>query len=177
MVAGKRLDKLAITDDLTGLFNMRHTNECLTMEFKRAARYQLQLGVILVDLDNLKDLNEDESYDFGSYIIGQVGRDINSLIRELDIAGRYGGDEFIVIVPETSEEGVLCLAQRIEEFIRGKEYHNGKNKTRITISQGISFFSPTCCFPLHINHLLAVHKYQKTLSKQLLKQWVELHLI
>ena len=135
--ANRELEQLCITDELTGLFNMRHINVRLDEEFLRATRYGHPLSVIMIDIDHFKQVNDNNDHLLGSYVIGQVGKDIGQVIRDVDIGGRYGGDEYIIILPETDEQGALALSRRLHTIIKRRTYNDGHNKIKITLSQGI----------------------------------------
>lgn len=139
-VANKKLEKLSITDGLTGLYNMRYIFKRLNEEFVRSNRYRHPLSVIMMDIDNFKLVNDNADHLFGSFVIEQVGKDLKLGIREVDIAGRYGGDEFIIILPETDLEGAVELAKRLKNIISKRIYDNGLNTRMITISQGVSSY-------------------------------------
>ncbi len=115
----RELEKLAISDGLTGLFNRRHIFELLDREIKTARRYGRELSVIMVDIDDFKRVNDERGHRSGDAAIAEVARTMRTLLRSSDIAGRYGGEEFLVILPETPLEGALMLAERIRAAVIG----------------------------------------------------------
>jgi len=130
----------AIRDPLTGLFNRRFMEETLTKELGRAQRKSHQLCVVMFDLDNLKDINDTLGHDIGDEALSQLGLLLRAKIRASDTACRYGGDEFLIIMPETNMENAR---QRMEEFrkeVRQIRLINNKETKPITLSVGIAEF-------------------------------------
>lgn len=140
--ANNKLKKLSITDQLTGLYNMRYINQQMLYEYRRAKRYGSFFSVIMIDIDHFKMVNDQSDHLMGSYVISQVGAQIDKVTRDVDFAGRYGGDEFIVVLPETTEEGAYQVAARLRDMVNHTLYDNGTNQVRITLSQGVSCFDP-----------------------------------
>lgn len=112
-----QLNRLASTDHLTGLANRREIEHHLALEADRASRYQRPLAVMMLDIDDLKHANDCYGHAVGDQVICALGRVLASRLRTSDRAGRVGGDEFLVVLPETSSEAAACAASRmIEEF-------------------------------------------------------------
>lgn len=119
-LTGRHADHLAAlsqTDPLTGLFNARRLFDSLDAELARAHRYREPLSLLLVDLDGLKTLNDRHGHAAGDEAIRGLARVIRSHLRETDIGARWGGDEFGVLAPNTSEPAALALAERIRAMI------------------------------------------------------------
>ena len=95
-----RLEKMSITDDLTKLYNMRFFKTRLQEEFTRASRYTKPLSLIMLDIDHFKEVNDRFDHLTGSAVLHKIGRVIKRSIRKMDIAARFGGDEFVVLLPE-----------------------------------------------------------------------------
>ena len=111
------LERLADTDGLTRLPNYRSARRTLTREVRRAQRNEERLAILMVDIDDMRSINERRGYLAGSEILGQVGRVVAELIRGGDYAARFGGEEFLVILPQTGREGAECAATRIREAV------------------------------------------------------------
>ncbi|MDH4161208.1 MAG: diguanylate cyclase [Nitrospirota bacterium] len=134
-----RLEILSSVDGLTGLLNRRALTEQLTYEIDRARRYGSALSIILCDMDNLKEINDRHGHLAGDMAIQMVSATLRNVLRSVDIAGRYGGDEFLLIVPETQIEGVRSLAEKIREAIQRTEIRVDKEKTlAMSLSMGIA---------------------------------------
>jgi diguanylate cyclase (GGDEF)-like protein len=113
--ANKRLEELSITDDLTGIYNRRNFYEKLSQEIARAGRHKRPLSLLMFDVDHFKSYNDTHGHLAGNRILGRVGRIVSEEIREVDWGFRYGGDEFTVILPETSKENAMVVAERIRK--------------------------------------------------------------
>ncbi|TAK90583.1 MAG: diguanylate cyclase [Burkholderiaceae bacterium] len=109
----ERYRELSITDALTGLYNSRHFWEQLNLEMERAQRYGTPLSLILLDVDHFKQLNDTYGHLVGDHVLGTLGSVIRRNLRSPDSAYRYGGEEFALILPETSLEGALATAERL----------------------------------------------------------------
>jgi diguanylate cyclase (GGDEF)-like protein len=109
----QRAEQLTITDDLTKLFNSRYLNLYLSREIKRCKRHGIPLSVIFLDLDGFKGVNDRHGHLAGSSTLSEVGEILNEAVRESDVLARYGGDEFVVVLPETPPSGALVIAERI----------------------------------------------------------------
>ncbi len=138
-----RLERLATTDALTGLLNRRVFFEQLGIEFRRSIRYRHPLSVIMADLDHFKDVNDRFGHPFGDLVLSVTAQALRTSVRESDIVSRYGGEEFVLMLPETGRDEALLVAEKLRLAIQRQEYTNGVTETRITISLGVAT-TPDC---------------------------------
>jgi diguanylate cyclase (GGDEF)-like protein len=108
----------AVTDSLTGLHNRRYFDSALDIEARRSRRYRLGLSLLLLDLDHFKQVNDLHGHRFGDQVLGTVGAVLRRAVRDSDVACRFGGEEFAVILPETNRIGAFSLAERVRERVR-----------------------------------------------------------
>jgi diguanylate cyclase (GGDEF)-like protein len=116
--AHQQIEKMAIADVLTGLFNRRHVLERFSEEMTRAKRLKKDLGCVMIDIDNFKTINDTYGHLVGDKTLREVSDILNNSIRTYDIAGRYGGEEFLIILPDTPFQDTLGLAERIRKNIK-----------------------------------------------------------
>lgn len=117
-----RISELVITDDLTGLHNARHFHELLEYEVERATRYGSQASLLFLDLDHFKEVNDTYGHLVGSRVIAEVGHLIRRHIRSSDRAARYGGDEYVVVLPNTGKHGALAVATKMLERLHDHQF-------------------------------------------------------
>ncbi len=136
----KAFKTLAIRDELTGLFNRRYFEEALTSEVIRATRYQRHLSVIFLDVDFFKKYNDEFGHQCGDMVLRKISRILMDSVREIDIATRYGGEEFVVILPETTKQDSYATAEKIRRAVQDSPLETiaGKPPTRLTISAGVA---------------------------------------
>jgi diguanylate cyclase (GGDEF)-like protein len=116
--AVEKIQELTITDDCTGLFNARHLYKTLETEVYRSARFGYQFSVIFIDLDHFKQVNDTYGHLVGSRLLAEIGYLIKEQLRLIDFAFRYGGDEFVVLLPQTSKDQAVIVAKRLQESLR-----------------------------------------------------------
>jgi diguanylate cyclase (GGDEF)-like protein/PAS domain S-box-containing protein len=135
----EKLECLSRTDALTGLMNRRALTDSLLYELDRSRRYASDLSLIICDIDDFKKINDAFGHDAGDRTLQTLAATLTTVLRRTDLAGRYGGDEFMLILPETSVEGAETLAGKLHDAIRGMEldYLGGKKRT-LSISIGIA---------------------------------------
>ncbi|MHC4288644.1 MAG: sensor domain-containing diguanylate cyclase [Planctomycetota bacterium] len=133
----EKTQQQAKTDGLTGMLNHRMFYETLEVELRRAQRYGGRLSVIMVDIDNLKPINDSYGHRAGDMAIKQVARRIGACIRQIDIAARYGGDEFAVILPNTSLEDAVVVAERMVNMTTGTPMLWEQHRIPLSISLGV----------------------------------------
>jgi diguanylate cyclase (GGDEF)-like protein len=117
-VRTRRVERRALVDSLTGLPNRRAFERRLAKEWRRAERYERPLGMLVIDLDDFKQINDTQGHAAGDSILQEVATAISGRIRTSDVAARLGGDEFVVLCPETSNEGLETLSKSLEEHLR-----------------------------------------------------------
>lgn len=132
----KRLRKLAITDSLTGLYNHRHIHELLTRTLLTARRYRQPLSCIMIDIDHFKKFNDRYGHMLGDRVLERCAGILRENLREADIIGRYGGEEFLVVLPNTPLGGARLLAQRIRRAIANQRF--GGMSAGVTVSLGVT---------------------------------------
>ena len=127
---------LATKDALTGVWNRQSICQILTDELERAARAESTTGVLLVDLDHFKRVNDTYGHQAGDFVLQEVSRRLTDALRPYDAIGRYGGEEFLVVVPSPNEKELRQLAERLRESLSRDPICVGKNAIRITLSVG-----------------------------------------
>lgn len=137
----ERIHELTITDDCTALFNSRHMHDVLDREIYRSQRYGFELSLIFIDLDYFKKVNDSYGHLMGSKLLREIGQAIRANCRQIDSAFRYGGDEFVVLLPQTSRENAASVARRLHDLIRKQLWlvDEGLN-VRVTASVGVASF-------------------------------------
>ena len=135
----RRAEALSVTDDLTRLYNSRYMNQALRRETKRAMRTGQSLSLLFIDLDGFKAVNDTYGHLCGSRALVEAGAVIRGSARETDVVARYGGDEFSVILPETTSEGATMVAERIRDRIAAHRFLTADRlDVRLTASVGIA---------------------------------------
>jgi diguanylate cyclase (GGDEF)-like protein/PAS domain S-box-containing protein len=137
----RKIQQLAITDELTGIYNRRQLLKLGRQEFKRARRYDHPLSIIMFDPDNFKSINDSYGHLTGDQVLIEITRRCANEIREIDILGRYGGDEFIIILPETRLEDAKIVAERILKTMRSEMIQTDKGSIMLSISLGVTEIS------------------------------------
>ena len=114
----EKIQELTITDDCTGLYNARHLYKTLETEVYRSARFGYEFSVIFIDLDHFKQVNDTHGHLVGSKLLAEIGYLIKAQLRLIDFAFRYGGDEFVVLLPQTTKDAALVVARRLRDSLR-----------------------------------------------------------
>ncbi|TMH26390.1 MAG: GGDEF domain-containing protein, partial [Betaproteobacteria bacterium] len=115
--AFERIEQLAIRDELTGLYNRRFLMECLARERSRAERLGVRFCVCLIDIDHFKSINDTLGHAAGDALLRELSKLATAGLRALDIAGRWGGEEFLLVLPGTPLEGAAALAERLRKTL------------------------------------------------------------
>ncbi len=130
----ERLRRLSTTDGLTGLFNRRHLDETLTTELERALRYNAPLSIMMFDVDHFKRFNDEHGHDQGDRVLQAIAQSLQEHVRKVDVPCRYGGEEFLAILPGTNQAGAIIVSERLRHAIEQMEV-DGLN---VTISIGVA---------------------------------------
>ena len=136
-VVNKKLDKSARTDPLTGLSNRRDMYEKITYELNRISRIKESFSLVICDIDDFKLFNDKHGHDCGDFILEKLAKYLSSLIRKQDTIGRWGGEEFLILLPETTLEGAVKLSEKIRKDIASKLYDFNGTKFSLTLTFGV----------------------------------------
>jgi diguanylate cyclase (GGDEF)-like protein len=134
----KDVENMAINDSLTGLHTRRYLMERFGEEFARTGLKGLSLSILMIDVDNFKKINDEYGHLAGDQVLREVGHMVTQTIREIDIAGRYGGEEFCVILPDTDKPGALLAAERVRLAIDEHKIKAYDASIHATISIGVA---------------------------------------
>jgi diguanylate cyclase (GGDEF)-like protein len=135
-----KLEELSFVDALTGLYNFRYMQKALEMEIERTRRTRLPTGLIMADLDCFKNVNDLYGHDGGNATLALVGKVLKESVRIIDVACRYGGEEFAIILPGASLREAVRIAERLSENIRYSPIVLGDDSVSITASFGVTVF-------------------------------------
>ena len=134
----QKIEKIAISDYLTGVYSRRYFLERFEEEIKRAKLRKINLSFLMLDVDFFKSFNDSYGHLTGDQILKEIGGIIKASIREIDIAGRYGGEEFCVVLPETDTEGALLAAERIRLAVEKTPIKAYDTTIQVTVSIGVA---------------------------------------
>ena len=138
--AKKKITLLSQTDDLTGLLNMRTFNLILKKEITRATRHRQPFTVVMIDVDGLKSVNDQHGHPAGSRLLTVIASSIRDSVRTSDVLARYGGDEFVILMTQTSIENSRIVAERVRTAIRNTSFDTHGSRVSATVSVGIASF-------------------------------------
>ena len=131
-------ERLATLDELTGLWNRRVLLEKFDIEVERARRFRSPLSVLMMDIDYFKRINDGHGHAMGDAVLRNIGRIVRDELRQVDIAGRYGGEEFCIVLPGTPREGGITLAEALRQEIEHFVHVLGKRSLSATASFGLA---------------------------------------
>jgi diguanylate cyclase (GGDEF)-like protein len=128
---------MAVTDSLTGLYVRRYFMVKLQEELVRAERYNNILSIVMADLDGFKNINDTYGHDMGDRVLKAIGQFLQQNIRDVDVVARYGGDEFVIMIPEAAQDAAYILSERLRKQFSELKF---ENLPQITISLGIATY-------------------------------------
>jgi diguanylate cyclase (GGDEF)-like protein len=131
-------ERLTITDDLTKLYNYRYLMKYLESDVKRCLRYKKKVSLLFIDVDGFKRINDTFGHLAGSQALAEIGQVLKRIVRETDVVGRYGGDEFVIVLPETPLNGAMVIAERIRKKVEECEFVAQNLSIRLTVSLGVA---------------------------------------
>ena len=134
----KQLHHLATTDPLTGVLNRRHFFELAEQEFDRSQRYNRKISIILFDIDHFKEINDTFGHVAGDQLLQTIADRFIKNLRQMDIFGRYGGDEFVILLPETDIEQARQAAERLHQAVTLEPIETSRGTIPIQISIGVA---------------------------------------
>lgn len=134
------VEKLAVTDSLTGLYVRRYFYERLDEELQRSKKYSFEFAFIMVDIDDFKKCNDTYGHMVGDVVIKDIARIIKESVREIDIVGRYGGEEFVIALPETGINSARQVAERLRKKVEDRVFKAYDEKLKLTISVGLAIY-------------------------------------
>jgi diguanylate cyclase (GGDEF)-like protein len=138
----EKMKEIAIRDVLTGLHNHRYFHELMDKEMERIERFGHVMSIAMIDIDNFKNINDTYGHLNGDEVLRSIGKLLMESVRLPDVATRYGGEEFTIILPETDTKGAVIVTERIRQMVEGLEVIIGSQKITITISLGITTYDP-----------------------------------
>src|SRR6185369_8185062 len=137
----EKIQELTITDDCTGLYNARHLHKTLETEVYRSSRFAYEFSVLFIDLDHFKKVNDTHGHLVGSKLLAEIGYLIKAQLRLIDYAFRYGGDEFVILLPQTGKEQAVVVAKRLRQALRTSTFcQEEKLDLKVRASMGLSTF-------------------------------------
>ena len=136
----EHLQDLSTTDPLMGIYNRMFFNKRIGYEFQRADRYRKPLALMILDLDHFKQVNDNHGHPFGDLVLKRFAMLITENVRNVDIVARYGGEELVVLLPETNKEQAVSVAERIRSSVERSVITSEGISVSITVSIGLAFF-------------------------------------
>ncbi len=142
----ERAEEMAVTDELTKVYNHRYFARSLLTELKRAERHGEQLGLCMIDVDHFKKFNDKHGHLKGNEVLIEIARIMRTAMRETDVVARYGGEEFAVILPKTSKAQAAALAERMREAVEELNFPGAESQPlkRLTVSIGVASYPDDC---------------------------------
>jgi diguanylate cyclase (GGDEF)-like protein len=140
----QKLEELVVTDDLTSLFNTRYLKRSVETEVQRSRRYNTSTSVIFMDIDHFKAVNDTHGHLVGSKVLVEMGQILIRELRNIDIVSRYGGDEFVLVLPQTTLNHAIIIAERIRKTVEENLFLKTEElNLRLTASFGVAAYPET----------------------------------
>jgi diguanylate cyclase (GGDEF)-like protein len=133
-----QLEKLAALDGLTGIYNRRHFEDVAAREVYRFQRYGGSISLIMLDLDHFKNINDAHGHAAGDAVLVSAAKTLASCLRKSDIMGRFGGEEFIVLLPETDRAAAIAIAEKMRQALESLMVRFQEQSFRVTASFGVT---------------------------------------
>jgi len=135
-----RIKNMAIRDGLTDLYNHRHSVELVGSEFQRVGRYAAAVSLLMIDVDHFKAVNDEHGHPAGDAVLRELSRLLKEHVRTVDSVGRYGGEEFVVLLPHTAADEAHQTADRLRRSIEAHAFRHGDGVLRVTASVGVATY-------------------------------------
>lgn len=158
----EQLKVLSITDKLTGLYNRMKMDEVLSYQYQRLTRYHTECGLIMLDIDHFKRINDHYGHQAGDQVLVKFSALLQQNIRTTDIAGRWGGEEFFILCPNTAETGLQNVAEKLLEHIRSYPFLHGE---KITASLGVGMLNADLSIAQNVDHIDTLMYQAKKLGR------------
>jgi diguanylate cyclase (GGDEF)-like protein len=140
--ANQQLQEISIHDYLTGLYNRRYLFDFLDKELNRAQRYKVCFSVMIFDIDFFKKINDTYGHQSGDLVLKAISDKATEMTRRTDLVARFGGEEFVMVMPHTGAKGAMTIAERLREAIEGMDIAVDGQTVKITISAGVATYQP-----------------------------------
>ncbi len=131
-----------VTDPLMGIYNRRYLDRCLRQEAEKSRRYGLDLSILLIDVDHFKTVNDTYGHLVGDQVLHSIAQLIDGSVRDFDRVFRYGGEELVVLLPYTTSDGAIILAERLCDWIAERRLCEADPSLQVTVSIGVSSYAP-----------------------------------
>lgn len=136
----KKLEEMTVRDPLTGLYNVRQLYPSLDEEISRSERFNHSFCLLFIDIDHFKKINDNYGHPFGDYVLKKLGNVMGSVLRAPCKLFRYGGEEFIILMPETGHADAITTIERLMRAVKEQHFRYDAQATYITISIGVTFY-------------------------------------
>jgi len=150
--AEEQMELLATTDTLTGLFNRRKMHELMNQEVIRHQRDKKSFLLVITDIDHFKQFNDNYGHDCGDYVLQQVSQLMKNSLRQQDVVARWGGEEFLIMLPETELEGGIQAIEKLRETLANTVYQYKTNTFSVTMTFGATIYDGSCDIDTCIKH-------------------------